>query len=109
MLAVFIIENETPLLRLLGWALLEEGLKVARATSLPDALSRLPDARTDWLIVNASLGADELREYIVELRAAAQTPIVVLRPAQVTEDVGADAYIEAPYRVDDLCRSIGAS
>jgi DNA-binding response OmpR family regulator len=107
MLAVFIVENETPLLRLLGWALLEEGLKVARATSLREALDRLAGAEVEALIVNATLAEDDLRSWIGELRAAAPgTRIVALRPPGVRH-AGADAYVDPPYRVDELLWSIG--
>lgn len=104
MRAVFIVESASPLLKLLGWALIEEGLKVSRSTDLQDALTRLPGIPISAVIINADLSAGQLRDYVDALRGAApSTPIVALATAATADgDHGADAVVREPYSVDAL-------
>jgi DNA-binding response OmpR family regulator len=100
---ILIIERDDPRLRLLEWGLREEGLEVAHASD--PATAERAGARPDVIVFNTGMPAPSKRAWIDSLRYMVPGVRVVDLAAegeQGTRDSGADAYLAAPFRIDEL-------
>jgi DNA-binding response OmpR family regulator len=105
---VLIVETEEPALRLMVWALREEGLTVA-ATMAPEAApAAIRKHRPDVVIINTSAKPDEKRRLIEEIRAGGGRHVIDLAPGAERREhnTGADAYLNKPYAVSELVEII---
>jgi DNA-binding response OmpR family regulator len=106
---VLVVDDDCELANLVALALRRQGYLVDVATSGADALERVRRTRFDIALVDWHMpimdGATFLRELRRELGAA--MPLMVVMSgmpgaAALARDLGADAFIEKPFRLRDL-------
>jgi DNA-binding response OmpR family regulator len=100
---ILIIEKDDPRLRLLEWGLREDGLEVAHASD--PATAGLDGARPDVIVFNTGMPVASKRVWIDSLRYMVPGVRIVDLAAEGefgTGDSGADAYLAAPFRIDEL-------
>ena len=105
---VLVIEDDAPTMRLMLWALGEEGI-AATATDDP---ARAPDAVRERqprvVVLNTGAPSDKKRVLIEAMRQVAPVRVIDLAPAgaRKNHDSGADAYLNQPYAIADLVELI---
>ncbi|HZP58291.1 MAG TPA: response regulator [Dehalococcoidia bacterium] len=112
MVAVLLIESEAPVLRLMGWGLMEEGFQVRAVPSPEEAISVLESYQPDFIVFNTPLPTEACRRAVESLRA--RTPRAKIldvspSPDGNARDTGADGYIDYPPRVEDVVAFIRRS
>lgn len=100
---ILIIEAAEPRLRLRDWGLREEGLEVITVAGLPPGAAEL---RPDIIVMNTGMPAEGNRAWVQSLRYLVPgVRIVDLVNDDHGDDAyttGADAYVQHPYRIDEL-------
>ena len=100
---ILIIEAVEPRLRLLDWGLRGEGLEVTTVAGLP---AGAPELRPDVIVMNTGMPPDGKRAWIQALRYLVPGVRVVDlasdRHGDEAYDTGADAYVEHPFRIDEV-------
>jgi DNA-binding response OmpR family regulator len=102
---VLVAEDDKPAMRLMAWALIEEGFQVA-ATSIADVESACREQQPDAVIINANLPDDKRRLVIAALRRAAPGAAVIDLVGADTARSGADAVLSPPYAAGELAALI---
>jgi DNA-binding response OmpR family regulator len=106
---VLVIENSEPHMRLMAWALQQDGFAVRACTS-DESVACAADTAPDIIVFNTSEPAEAKRACIEQVRAAAPgTRIIDLSAEQRppgAQATGADAYLELPVTAGALKSTI---
>ncbi len=115
--ALLVIDDEQPILDLLGEALIEEGLWVTLAPDLPEALEALDRNRFDLVLADALAGFDAdfsldqwpALETIQRHAGATRVVIFSAHPQQhfaCWQARGFAGFIAKPFDLDDLVQTV---
>ena len=113
MASILVIEDETPLTRIISWALIEEGFEVAAVGDTTAALTKLQGWKPDVIVFNTVIGNQEKAAALDEMRKLAPDVLVVdvseeknVRArgliAKSVDGVHADAKLSMPVPTDEL-------
>jgi DNA-binding response OmpR family regulator len=104
---VLLIENDAPAMRLMAWALREEGFDVHTTTS-DDAAQQAGEVQPHVIVFNTGEPDDAKRVCIEQLRSASEARIIDLGPASQSprHESDADAYLNTPVTAQTLCETI---
>lgn len=107
---LLLVENDIPAMRLMGWALVEEGFEVS-AVQPADVVVRLSSDQDppDCVVFNTMKSAQEKAKIIADIRAlnpAARVIDVTESPSEESYDTGADAYLGLPLQARELVKMI---
>jgi two-component system KDP operon response regulator KdpE len=113
--SILVVEDEPTIRRLVCRALEGEQYRVWDAETLKRGLVEATSRHPDLIILDLGLPDGDGSQFIGEVRAWSQVPIIVLS-ARVTErdkiaalDAGADDYVAKPFGVDELLARVRAS
>jgi DNA-binding response OmpR family regulator len=111
MASILVIEPDEPVLRLIGWALIEAGHEVATTLELEDAVTLAERHRPDLIIFNGPMRTSTLEEHVSRIRELVpQAKVIDLHEAGGAYDEQrmflADAAIEKPFPAIDLLDTI---
>lgn len=111
MASVVIIENEAPLVRLLGWFLIDAGHQVFAVENVVAATGRITAEPADVVVFNSGLPASAKLPFVSEwrqLRPGIRVIDVARRaePGARAPYTGADAYLQMPFDADDLIGTV---
>jgi DNA-binding response OmpR family regulator len=103
---IVLIEDDAPVMRLMSWALTDEGFDV-RVVSRAESLKLEGIERPDVAVFNMKATAPEKTGYIRDLRLLNPDCIIVdvdelLRDEGSVRDSGADSYTGRPLNLDAL-------
>ncbi len=103
MASILIIEKEDPAMHLLAWGLTQEGYTVATASD-PELVGAKDALKPDVIVLNTGMSRDIKRLWVSTLRYLVEGVRVIdlTSDANDSTDSGADAYLTAPYRIDNL-------
>ena len=110
MTTVLIVERDDAAMRLMAWGMREEGYTVVTSAGA-DELVTGERVAPDVIVFNTGMAMDVKRLWVSALRYI--VPYVDIIDLCTTGDIsaydtGADGYLEAPYRVDNLVNAIEA-
>src|SRR5579863_1066501 len=111
---VLLAEDDGSIYEPLTRALERAGYRVTRVDSAQEALSLLPGAGPDLVLVDLSLGDGAGRELCRRIRAESAVPLVVLAESGAGDDLvialelGADECVAKPFAPDDAITRIAA-
>lgn len=111
---VLVVDDEEPLLEVIGYSLQEAGFKVSTATNAKQALDLLKKLEPDLLILDIMLPDESGFEVCRNIRAKSNIPILIL--SAKTEEVdrilglelGADDYVTKPFSPRELVSRVKA-
>jgi two-component system KDP operon response regulator KdpE len=109
---ILIVDDETPILRVLRTNLKAHGFRVEGAETGGDALAAIQKNRPDLVILDLGLPDMDGADVIRTVRAESDTPIIVLsvrgaeRDKVQALDLGADDYLTKPFGADELLARI---
>ena len=106
---VLLIEDEAPLLRLIGWMLVEHSFEVTAVTNGADGALELGDhTRPDIVIFNLHLSIDMKRRYLNMLHTLDPRPKIIELDGADTpaSEWMVDAVLTKPFHMDDLLAEI---
>lgn len=109
---ILVVDDEPAMLRALRTLLVRQGFQVELAETGRQALESYSYVRPDLILLDLGLPDISGLEVIREVRARANTPIVVLsvrgeeRDKVAALDLGADDYLTKPFGVDELLARI---
>lgn len=113
-LSILVIEDEHAIRRFVRMALAAEGYRVHEADTLQRGLLEAGTRKPDLIVLDLGLPDGDGMDFIRDLRAWSQTPILVLS-ARVDEpqkvealDIGADDYLIKPFGVAELLARVRA-
>jgi DNA-binding response OmpR family regulator len=102
---VLVIEPQEPLVRIMAWALREEGCHVDVAHTAEEGVTLQQQRPRDAVVFNTELPLDQRRAFVEAMRAASpQTCVLDLQ----SDESGADAHLHEPFRLDELLSHIKA-
>lgn len=111
---VLVVDDEEPLLEVIGYSLQEEGFKVSTATNAKQALDLLKKLEPDLLILDIMLPDESGFEVCRTIRAKSNIPILILS-AKTDEvdrilglELGADDYVTKPFSPRELVSRVKA-
>jgi DNA-binding response OmpR family regulator len=104
---IVVLEDGQPLLRLMSWALNEEGFAVSSVEDFAAALEQAGLEQPRAFISNSAGSPSQRREEFQRLRAAAPGAIIIELYEGEEPDTGADAFVSAPFAVRDVMAAIG--
>ena len=106
MTTVLLIEKDSPAVNLMEWALRQEGFEVVVATD-PEAADGVA-LKPDVVVFNTHMPGDGKRLWVSTLRflVPGVSVIDLVPPGDPAHDTGADAYLQQPYRIDELAEII---
>ena len=105
---ILVVDDEPAILRALRTLLARHGFQVEVAETGHEALERYSYHRPDLILLDLGLPDIDGLEVVREIRANANTPIVILsvkgaeRDKVSALDLGADDYLTKPFGVDEL-------
>ncbi len=106
--AILVVDDELPILRIVGSNLERRGFVVERATTGAEALAAYRRRAPDVVVLDLGLPDMDGVEVIRAIRLAGQTPIIVLSAREGERDkvdaldVGADDYVSKPFGIEEL-------
>jgi DNA-binding response OmpR family regulator len=110
MTKVLVVEPDEPLMRMLGWILIDAGFAVVCARDFDEALEKIPEVRPDVTVLDGDRTADMCADPIGAVRTRWRTGRVMLlrcpqsrRPSEITT---ADATLTKPFHADSLVAAI---
>ncbi len=112
---VMIVDDETPILRVLRPSLAAAGYEVIEADNGRDALARAAQQIPDVVVLDLGLPDMDGKDVILALRKWTQVPIIVLsaREAEAERiaalDSGADDYVVKPFHTGELLARVRAA
>ena len=95
---IYVIENERPLVRLMVWALRQEGFDVMSAPMPSDAPS-FGDRAPSHVVINCGLGLDQCRQLVDSIRTAVSAVSIMDLGNHNITDCGADDHLPEPHKV----------
>jgi two-component system phosphate regulon response regulator PhoB len=114
---VLIVEDETAIREMLGYALMKEGYEISEACDVEEARALIKEGIPDLILLDWMLPGISGVDYARRLRADAKTtniPIIMLTAKSEEEDkiraldTGADDYITKPFSTKELLARIRA-
>jgi DNA-binding response OmpR family regulator len=103
---IVVLEDGNPLLRLMAWALVQEGFAVSEAERVAVAL-KVAEVESPSAIVTNSVGTpSERREAFQQLRTAAPGAMIIELYEGDPPDTGADVFVAPPYPIADIVEAI---
>jgi DNA-binding response OmpR family regulator len=109
---ILVVDDDWQTRRLIRWALEEEGFVVETASDGQQALERATSARPALVVLDMRLPLVDGTAVADGLRSSLKVPppIVLItaddRPAEKARRVGAYAYLEKPFELDDLVATV---
>lgn len=111
---ILVVDDEAPILDAVSYALRKDGYKVVIAMNAEACLRAFRDEKPDLVVLDVMLPSASGFEVCQKIRAANNTPIILLT-AKVEErdrvhglDLGADDYVTKPFSVRELVARIKA-
>jgi two-component system, OmpR family, KDP operon response regulator KdpE len=111
---ILVVDDETPLLRILGANLRRRGYGVTYATTGREALAQAARCRADAIILDLGLPDIDGMEVLAGIRCWTSTPVIVLtaRTAEIQKvaalDAGANDYMTKPFGMEELMARLRA-
>lgn len=105
---ILVVDDEPPILRIVGSNLERRGFLVERATTGAEALAAFRRRTPDVVVLDLGLPDMDGVEVIRAIRLAGQTPIIVLSAREGERDkvdaldAGADDYVSKPFGIEEL-------
>jgi len=105
---ILIVDDHPDILQLLSFIFRSAGYTVVAATRGDDALAHFTDERPDLVVLDINLPGVAGDEVCRQIKAAGNTPVVIMTGHSVTEiqasqgAPGADLYLLKPFDVMDL-------
>jgi DNA-binding response OmpR family regulator len=109
---VLVVEDETEMLQVITWVLEEEGLNVRTASNGQEAVDHAQRQRPSLVVLDMGLPVLSGFGVAEELHArhGDEVPILVVtadgRAAEKARHVGAFAYLQKPFNLDDLVAAV---
>ena len=106
---VLIVEDDEPVMRLIGWALKVQGRRTGTATTPDEAAEQALASQPRVVIFNTCMSVTDKRACIQELREAVRGVRVidlVTGDRRGSADTGADAYVFAPLYPDRVIDAV---
>jgi DNA-binding response OmpR family regulator len=109
---VLVVDDDLQIRQTIRWALEEEGFVVETASDGQQALERATSARPALVVLDMRLPLVDGAAVADGLRSSLKVPppIVLItaddRPAEKARRVGAYAYLEKPFELDDLVATV---
>ncbi len=106
--SILVVDDEPPILRIVGSNLERRGFVVERAATGAEALVAYRRRTPDVVVLDLGLPDMDGVEVIRAIRLASQTPIIVLsaregeRDKVAALDAGADDYVSKPFGIEEL-------
>ena len=114
MKTILVVDDEPAMVGMVGALLGEEGYQIVTAYDGEVALRRHNDERPDLVILDRRLPKVSGDEVCRQIRASANTPILMLTGEKGSEerarllDIGADDYLEKPFSKKELSARVRA-
>lgn len=111
---ILVVDDEASILKVVEYALTQEGFEVATAGSASEAESSLAESVPDLVILDVMLPGKSGLEIARELRATSDVPILMLsaRADEVDRvlglELGADDYVTKPFSPRELVSRVKA-
>lgn len=111
---ILLIEDDAQMRRSLEIALRSQGHAVTGVDCGKDGLRHLADEGADLVILDINLPDGDGRDFLRELRAWSQVPVLVLsvrgaeRDKVLALDIGANDYVTKPFSVEELLARVRA-
>ncbi|WP_081965689.1 response regulator transcription factor [Paenibacillus sp. FSL H7-0357] len=105
---VLIIEDEMAMVRLLELELSYEGYETTIASDGPDGVDKALSESFDFILLDLNLPGINGIEVCKRIRAAKQTPIIMITARDTVSDrvrgldTGADDYVPKPFAIEEL-------
>jgi len=109
---ILVVDDDEPILRLMGSILSEFNFEPVTAMSGPEAIGKADQIKLDLILLDMNMPGMNGREVIERLRSdgAPAVPILILSGEPVSkhewEEVGADGAIQKPFDLNDLLGKI---
>jgi DNA-binding response OmpR family regulator len=117
---ILVVDDDEHLAALLVLVLEGEGYPVTVATDAAGAIDEVKQAKTDLVVLDISLGADDGRMVLSQIRELGALPVILISGKGDTADrvlglrLGADDYLAKPFspvelvaRVESVLRRVG--
>jgi two-component system KDP operon response regulator KdpE len=111
---ILVADDDAPILRLVRTKLQTDGYRVVTATNGQEALDLFESDQPDLVILDIMMPVMDGLEALRQIRAQAQTPIILLtartagRDKVRSLDMGADDYVTKPFDPDELSARVSA-
>jgi len=112
MVEIVLVEDERDMVDLLSTHLAAEGYQIRSANSLASAVSAVAQREPDLVLLDITLGNDDGRDVLREIRLLSDVPIIFLTGRGLESDrvaglkMGADDYIVKPFSLSELSARI---
>ncbi|PYE86486.1 response regulator [Phyllobacterium leguminum] len=112
---ILVVDDEPQIQRFLRPALIAAGYEVLEAENGTQALKAAATAAPDIVILDLGLPDMDGKDVVANIRAWSQVPIIILSARDresekiAALDLGADDYIEKPFRIGELTARIRAA
>lgn len=114
-LKIVVIDDETPLRRMLRIALQSAGYDVAEAENAATGLAAIARQQPDLVLLDLGLPDQSGHELLMELRTWSQAPVIILSVRNresdkvLALDNGAQDYVTKPFSMEELLARIRAN
>ncbi len=111
---VLLVDDDETLVRLLSFALDQEGFEVAVARNGAEAVSETGETQPDLVILDIMMPVMDGWEACARIRELSDAPVVILSAKPTESDVvrglelGADDYVKKPFGVQELLARLQA-
>lgn len=111
---VLLVDDDETLVRLLSFALEQEGFEVAVARNGAEAVSETGETQPDLVILDIMMPVMDGWEACARIRELSDAPVVILSAKPTESDVvrglelGADDYVKKPFGVQELLARLKA-
>ena len=111
---VLLVDDDETLVRLLSFALEQEGFEVAVARNGAEAVSETAETQPDLVILDIMMPVMDGWEACARIRELSDAPVVILSAKPTESDVvrglelGADDYVKKPFGVQELLARLQA-
>ncbi len=111
---VLLVDDDETLVRLLSFALEQEGFEVAVARNGAEAVSETGETQPDLVILDIMMPVMDGWEACARIRELSDAPVVILSAKPTESDVvrglelGADDYVKKPFGVQELLARLQA-
>jgi DNA-binding response OmpR family regulator len=104
---VLIVEPDEPLMRMLGWILIDAGFAVVCTGDFDEALRRLPEVRPDITVLDGDSAENMCADPIGAVRTRwGEGRVIDLQRPSAPQMTTADATLRKPFHADSLVATI---